>query len=336
MLHSLTLNNEIFKELSFDIERNIFASNIEKISPKILFISGLARSGTTALLNHLVQAQVGKSLTYNDLPFIFLPNLLRGFKQTKSFSDLSERAHGDQIKINEDSPEAIDEIFWKFQLKNAYIKEKTLEICDIKTGDINNYLTFIRLHLLASDRSIYVTKNNNSLLRISSFLQQNNFPAHYIFTLRDPLSHANSLLKQHLHFREIHKRDSFSLTYFNSLGHFEFGKNLKYFDFNQEKYNRQLNSLNPLEINYWLVSWLNYYSYLNQIRTEDFAFVSFSDLCESPDKIIEKLSNKFHFSCTSHKLDSFLSPTYQKHMDVSNELLFECNLLYEILKKTCI
>lgn len=336
MLHILTLNNEIFKELSFDIERNIFASKAEIISPKIVFINGLARSGTTALLNHLVQAHVGKSLTYKDLPFIFLPNLLRVFKQTKSFSEPSERAHGDQIKINEDSPEAIDEIFWKFQLKDSYIKENSLEKCDIKTGDIKNYLAFIRLHLLASDHKIFVTKNNNSLLRISSFLQHNDFPAHYIFTLRDPLSHANSLLKQHLHFKKIHERDTFSLTYFNTLGHFEFGKNLKYFDFNQDNYNRQLDSLNPLEINFWLVSWINYYSYLNQIRTEDFAFVSFSDLCQSPENVIEKLSIKFHFKYTPYKMDSFIPPTYQQHVDVSYELLDECNLLYEKLKKICI
>lgn len=335
-LHRLSLNNEIFKEICFDLESTIYGPKIKNINPSIFFVNGLARSGTTALLNHLVNLKVGKSLTYKDLPFIFLPNLLRSFKQAKSSSALVERAHGDHIKINEDSPEAIDEIFWKFQLKEAYIKEQALEISEINKRDVENYITFIRLHLLSSNDTIYLTKNNNSLLRIKSILKYKDFPANFIFTIRDPLSHANSLLKQHLRFLELHENDSFALTYFNTLGHFEFGKNLKYFDFKQEKYISQLKKLNPLEINYWLVTWLNYYTYLDQIRTNDFAFVCFSSLCEKPEEIIKKLSETFQFQYSQQNIESFTPPTYQATANISTELLEECTTLYQKLKELCI
>ena len=39
-----------------------------------VFVSGLARSGTTALLNALYQSGTFASLSYDDMPFILAPN----------------------------------------------------------------------------------------------------------------------------------------------------------------------------------------------------------------------------------------------------------------------
>lgn len=131
-LHQVSLNNKFFKEFSFDLEKILFLQKYKNENPRLLFINGLARSGTTALLNYFVDSKIGTSLTYNKLPFIFMPNLMQTSGTKKEASTLQERAHGDQIKINENSPEAIDEIFWKFQLQNKYIHQKTLEKHSLK------------------------------------------------------------------------------------------------------------------------------------------------------------------------------------------------------------
>ena len=61
ILHRLTVGNPLFNELSFDLEKSLYLSQAKRIQAQVIFISGLARSGTTSLLNHLVNAQVGQS-----------------------------------------------------------------------------------------------------------------------------------------------------------------------------------------------------------------------------------------------------------------------------------
>lgn len=336
ILHQTTLNNPLFIDLSFELEKSLFLSSSKPILPKILFINGLARSGTTALLNHLINSKAGFSLTYLDLPFLFLPNSLKKFKKNKKISPKTERAHGDQIKINEESPEAIDEIFWKFRLQNRYIHQNTLSVHEISKEDLNEYLQFIKLHLYANDSKVYITKNNNSLLRINSLIKNPSFQANYIFLLRDPLSHANSLLRQHLQFKKLHKEDPFSLTYFNTLGHHEFGGNVKSFDFNQPFLNQMLAEYDPQSINFWLATWLNYYQYLDSIYTNQFTLISFDDLCKKPEIVLSKLCDKMDLNQEPLSIDSFVPPNYSNIEGISTELLESCNQLYINLRSVCI
>ena len=49
---------------------------------------------------------------YADMPFILAPNLWSKINLNHQ-TELSERAHGDGILINSESPEAFEEVFWK-------------------------------------------------------------------------------------------------------------------------------------------------------------------------------------------------------------------------------
>ena len=337
ILHRLTVGNPLFNELSFDLEKSLYLSQAKRIQAQVIFISGLARSGTTSLLNHLVNAQVGQSLSYQDLPFLFMPNLSDTWRTNKIASVPMERAHGDHILINEDIPEAIDEIFWKSQLSNCYIKERQLVLHQLSKEDMIEYKRFIQLHLFKTGREIYLTKNNNSILRLNSLTNQSILPTRFIFTIREPYSHARSLWKQHIQFSKIHQNDAFSRAYFNALGHHEFGLNLKSFDLGNKELNEQLNRLDPMKLDYWLVSWLNYYHYLFSQYSDKWLLVDFQDLCSHPNELMQTITKTWELPSLFSTIEPYQAPTYElKETNCTANLLEVCQELYLKFKPLCL
>ena len=79
-----------------------------------VFISGLARSGTTSLLNQLYSSNKFGSLKYSHMPFILNPRLSKIFSSftAKGVLESKERIHKDGINISINSPECLDEPFW--------------------------------------------------------------------------------------------------------------------------------------------------------------------------------------------------------------------------------
>ena len=57
----------------FDVESSVISIN--QTDNKHVFVSGLARSGTTILLNALYESDEFASLSYKDMPFVLAPNL---------------------------------------------------------------------------------------------------------------------------------------------------------------------------------------------------------------------------------------------------------------------
>ena len=84
------------------------------------------------------------------------------------------------------------------------------------------------------------------------------------------------------------------------------------------------------DINYWLTTWLNYYSYILHQKKECIVLISFDDLCNNP-LLITKYLNKLI------KLDNPISikgkfvPTPHKEIDFDEELMQKCNIVYEEL-----
>ena len=77
-LHKVVLSPQIIREVTFDIENSIFKHDYFKhdyFKQNHIFIAGLARSGTTILLNSIYKSDIFASLTYEDMPFILAPNL---------------------------------------------------------------------------------------------------------------------------------------------------------------------------------------------------------------------------------------------------------------------
>ena len=59
----------------FDLEKIFFLRADYKTDKNHVFVSGMARSGTTILLNAIYETDEFAALTYQDMPFILSPNI---------------------------------------------------------------------------------------------------------------------------------------------------------------------------------------------------------------------------------------------------------------------
>ena len=92
-----------------------------------MFVSGLARAGTTILMRRLYATGQFCSLTYRNMPFILAPNSFQFLKKDSGkAAGPSTRAHGDEILVDVDSPESLDEVFWRIFDGEAYINKLSL------------------------------------------------------------------------------------------------------------------------------------------------------------------------------------------------------------------
>ena len=321
ILHRLYLGNYFLSTAALEVEEIIHGANAKKQEiEQCIFITGLARSGTTAVMNKIFETAEYASLQYSNMPFILNPNIWK----RKSKIQSHERAHNDGIIIDGNSPEEFDEYFWKSQLKDSYIQEDGLIPHTIDQKVLDKYITYLKLICLAKGKRKYISKNNNNILRLGS-LQK--IEGHKIVLLfRDPVSHASSLLKLHNRFSAEQKEESFTLEYFNYLGHHEFGLNHKPFlltnDFDN---NRELYAVNSL--NYWLAVWLNYYQYaLDQIN-EEVIIISFEDLVADPSKIYAYLQRSLSIGSQITNLKSHI-PSKYPDVDVDPTLLEKCKSVY--------
>ena len=73
-LHRSVLSSQFMREIMFDVEQSIFLKKDDNFDDNHVFVAGLARSGTTMLLNAIYQSNQFASLTYDDMPFILAPN----------------------------------------------------------------------------------------------------------------------------------------------------------------------------------------------------------------------------------------------------------------------
>ena len=232
-LHDFVLSKKIINKSLFELEKIIYLKNKDIKNQSHVFITGLPRSGTTSLLNFLFSSNEYASLTYNDMPFILSPNFSKLFYK-KNISK-KERLHGDGINFDNNSPEALDEVF--FDNNEEFIK-----------NELENY---IQLILTCNKKNKYLSKNNLNFKRID--LIQSILPnSIFLVPIREPLQHANSLLNQHLHFSQLQKEDDFIRRYMNYLGHNEFGLNHK-------PWNDPINYQDYNKIDYWLEQWFLFY-----------------------------------------------------------------------------
>ena len=272
--HKLALSSQFMREVTFDFESTNIAPSSE--TGDHVFITGLARSGTTILLNALYKSNIFASLSYADMPFVLAPNLWSKISFNKKNLELKERAHGDGIKVSTDSPEAFEEVFWKTfaEVDSDELEEKFR----VYVGNI--------VHRYKKER--YLSKNNQNIKRvelIASIFTQSKI----LIPFRDPIQHSYSLLTQHEKFIKDSRINKFISEYMKWIGHTEFGPN--YIPIQ----NQNLNFPNDLEINHWIEQWFLTYSdsFQSLKNKRNVYFISYEKLCSSKDYWfqIQKLVN---------------------------------------------
>lgn len=293
ILNKQFLGNTEISQFLFN--RNIY--NKKQINIKKIFITGLARSGSTALLNQIFQHKQIASIQYKHMPFVlspYLSNFVDKFIFSNNKEIEKERIHGDNIFISQSSPECLDEPFWIKEDINYFKKPLTFKK-SLKSISLLGYKNFLNKHCFYQGKKVIVIKNNNNhirLIQLSEYFKNSLF----LVLFRHPIYQASSLLNTHKRITKLQKKDGYILEYMNLIGHREFGFNQTYFKYDET-------SLNALQINapkgnltfeYWLQSWINCYGWLlkNYPYNKNILLISYENLCKD-NNIIKAILDSF-------------------------------------------
>ena len=309
LLHHLALSSNFLKELYFDLEKNLYLNKANEINDNHVFIAGMARSGTTIILNAIYESNEFASFTYEEMPFILAPNLWSNINQDGIAIEKKERAHGDGISINTNSPEAFEEVFWK-----------TFDSND--SDSYNDFNNLLKLLCMKYDKTRYLSKNNQNINRIDKILEHQPH-SKIIIPFRDPIQQSFSLLNQHKRFSLLQKEDAFIRRYMSWIGHSEFGKDYQPIFEDGTAYD------NHDSLDHWLEQWLLAYRSL-EIYQEILSvrFVCYERLCHGPkewESLLKFIGLKTLYGFDFNESKKKISDSYD------GELHNKCKKLYEKL-----
>lgn len=308
-LHLFALSSKYLREAFFDFEQ--VTTKTKSFEDNHVFVVGLARSGTTAVLNAIYQSNEFASLSYQDMPFILSPNLWKALSFSKKQTNLKERAHGDGIFINSSSPEAFEEVFWKT------FDDKSIE-------SHTKFKSYVNLIINKYNKSRYLSKNNQNIKRIN--IVSSIFPkSKILIPFRDPIQHAFSLLSQHKKFINENDKDKFVGQYMKLIGHTEFGPNYRPLFSKESLYS------DPFLINHWLEQW--YFTYLHCLENysgyRNISFLCYEDLCRSSEIWQELL---IFLNIDVNYIFKFRESCKEIDFKIEKNLQKKCVELYQLLK----
>ncbi|MDH5556145.1 MAG: sulfotransferase [Alphaproteobacteria bacterium] len=303
LLHRLALGVGPIAEMSFDLDQKTLHNGPEAIVlRRHVFVAGLARAGTTVLMRQFHSTSLYRSLTYRDMPFVLAPNLWQRLSSiSKRDIQSAERAHGDGILVDADSPESFEEVFWRIFTSDEYLQTDKLIAHRPDEDTIRLFTQYINAIMASAQpgKKRYLSKNNNNILRLDAIHRA--FPnALILVPFRAPMQQAQSLLRQHRRFIEQQEQDSFIQSYMSWLGHHEFGRDHRPFEFD----GKTANPYPATSLNYWLELWCETYEWLEKRSSPSVVFVSYEDLC-GDEKYWARLAKLAEIPVATISPDSF-------------------------------
>lgn len=209
------------------IETSLLDDRLEEIAiEQPIYVTGLARSGTTILLELLADLPSVTTHRYRDFPPIWTPYLWNSFLELVPKRDMRprERPHGDGIEITPDSPEAMEEAIWMRHFADLHDPRVSNRLGRATRNDAfaEFYRRHIRKLLLVRGGQRYVAKGNYNVSRLG-YIQELFPDARFVVPVRHPVSHIASLMRQHQVFSRGQEAHAESRAYLRRVGHFEFG-----------------------------------------------------------------------------------------------------------------
>lgn len=321
------------------MESRFYKNKLEEISLKApIFVCGLARSGSTMILEILNSHTDTSSHLYRDFPPLFIPLFWDSFLGSAKKKDYNpvERAHHDRIKVTPDSPEAFEEVIW------MHFSDVTREGWQVSLLDYNHqqpdgfetfYTDHVKKIILLRGGQRYLAKNNPNIARIPYLLRL--FPqARFVVPVRNPIEHIASLIKQHRLFSSEESGNPDILKHMRRIGHFEFGLDRRVIRMrNQENshWEKIENAWNESDdVKGYALQWEEIYGGLLEIMAsnpevnEAVHIVSYDKLCEDSDLTLNKLFSHCRLTDSENIIskyaDTLSKPDYYKHSFTSEQL----------------
>lgn len=277
-----------------DMEDTLFARMLATVrSERPVFVSGLPRSGTTIILQLLVDSGYFAAHTYQDMPFLMTPMFWHRFsRHFLAAGAPRERAHQDGIQVSATSPEAFEEIVWK-QFWGDHYESGRIRPWS-RSDQSDGFAEFFERHMRkviairSSDSSKalrYVSKNNVNVARLAARpgpLGGGTF----IIPFREPLQHSMSMLLQHRRFSRLQSEEPFALQYMVGIGHHDFGLDLRPIDFG----GWLEGAGNADRIGFWLRYWIATYGHVMNALGPAIHLMPFEQLSLQPEASLRILA----------------------------------------------
>jgi hypothetical protein len=265
-----------------------------------IYVTGLARSGTTILLETLARHPAVGTHRYRDFPMLFTPYLWNRWldRVPQKEEAPAERSHGDGIAVTSESPEAFEEPLWMAFFPGQHDPSGSA-ILDRQTHSpafAQFYRDHIRKLLAVRGRQRYVAKGNYNITRIGYLAKL--FPdARFVIPVRDPVWHIASLMKQHRLFLDGQHENPAARRHLRRAGHFEFGEDRRPINVGDAVATAQVMELwrTGEELRGWARYWSQLHHYIANLMESDEAvraatlIVRYEDLCAEPHRIMSEL-----------------------------------------------
>jgi len=310
-------------------------SNYNDESP--IYITGLARAGTTIILEMLSKHPDVATHRYIQIPLTYLPYVWTNLaKNTKVFTDPVERIHKDGIFVNMNSPEALEEVIWRGFFKNLHNEN----ISNVMDSNVSNsrFEKFYRNHLaktlLTLNKSRYLVKNNYNVTRMD-YLQKIFPKAKFLLIIRTPVDHIASLIKQNKLFERMGLKDLRLEQLTQLSGHYEFGHNRKSINVGDHEMIETLSKIwlrNSSDTKAWAMYWASIYNFVSDILKKNkkladaTLIVRYDDLVNNPSETIDKILEHTHLKKEKFKkikkfyITNLHKPTYYQAIFSKQEL----------------
>lgn len=265
-----------------------------------VYVTGLARAGTTITLELLSRHPHVATHRYRDMAQPYLP-----FVWNRVLDRLplppprpAERLHKDGIFVSRDSPEAVEESIWKWFFPGLHDEDRSA-VLDATTTDPafeRYYRDHIAKLLLAQRRRRYLAKANYNVTRLAYLVRL--LPgARFLVVVRRPTAHFASWQKQQELITRTHRHDRRWLTTTRSVGHHEFGEDQRFINAGDIDRVREIRSAwNAGEYaRAFGMYWSSIYGHVLDLADRDplvreaTLFVRHEDLCADPGNTIDRM-----------------------------------------------
>ena len=284
-----------------NLESRYLAESLSSIAiDRPIYIAGLARAGTTILLEEIASHPGIATHRYRDFPPIFTPFAWNWFLGRMALKETApvERVHGDGIFVTPESPEAMEEMLWMAFFPDAH-NPRVSSVLDatVSNPDFESfYRDHIKKLILTRAGRRYASKENYNLTRLEYLLKL--LPdARLVIPIREPAIHIASLIKEHRIFSEGHRREPRSLEHFRRVGHFEFGGDLRPINVGDSARVEEIQKLWQTgdEIRGWARYWAMIHAFVADRLEASAALraaaivVRYEHLCAEPEKTLRSL-----------------------------------------------